>query len=120
MNYFKDEEFKCPCCGKFVISSSLKFKLNHARHIANIPFIITSGYRCLAHNEAIGKSPTSSHLKGHAVDVSVKSSRDRYKILEGAIHAGFNRIGIGKDFIHLDDDLDKDPKVCWDYYEEKA
>lgn len=33
------------------------------------PLIISSGYRCLRVNQAIGGSPTSQHIKGEAADI---------------------------------------------------
>jgi len=70
----------------------------------------------VAYNEKIGSKPTSSHTKGVAVDISVSTSYERFKILEALIYAGFNRIGIGSDFIHIDNDAKKAQEVCWDYY----
>ena len=36
--------------------------------LGGMPVIISSGYRCLALNRAIGSKDTSQHLKGEAVD----------------------------------------------------
>lgn len=119
MNYFSDEELQCPCCKKLVFDSSFLHKLNNARFIADIPFVITSGYRCADHNKKVGGSPTSSHLKGLAVDIAIKTSRERFKILHGLICVGLIRIGIGPDFIHVDDSAifsDKPQNVIWTYY----
>lgn len=115
-NYFSNEELQCPCCKKLIFNSSFRVKLNHARHIANIPFLITSGYRCLAYNKKIGANSTSSHPKGMAVDISIDNSHQRYMILATLLQIGFTRIGIGPDFIHVDNDSEKSQKVCWDYY----
>ena len=43
-------------------------KLDEAREYANIPFIINSAYRGPEHPLSI-KNPTSSHIKGLAVDM---------------------------------------------------
>lgn len=74
---------------------------------------INSGYRTTKHNSAVGGSRTSSHLKGLAVDIRAKTSRDRFFILSYALGLGISRIGIYKTFIHLDIDKSKASKVIW-------
>lgn len=90
-------------------------KLDEAREIAEIPFIINSAYRTKEHNKRIGGKPNSSHLKGLAVDIRAKDSRTRFLILQALISVGFNRIGIAKTFIHVDDDESKSSNVAWMY-----
>ena len=89
-------------------------KLDKAREFAGIPFIINSAYRSPEHPESI-KNPTSSHIKGLAVDISVKDSVKRFKVLNALIAVGFNRIGVADTFIHVDLDLDKSQNVIWTY-----
>lgn len=115
MVYFEDAEFTCSCCGKNKMNDGFLTKLDKARAIAGVPFRISSGYRCPNHNRVVGGKPQSSHLAGHAADIVVRSSRDRFKIFKGLIEAGFTRIGVGKSFIHVDDDKNKAPEVCWRY-----
>ena len=114
--YFKREEFTCPDCGQNEIKDELIEKLDKAREIAGVPFVITSGFRCPKHNKEIGGSPTSSHLKGLAADIKTSNSRERFKILDALLKVGFKRIGIGENFIHADIDKDKVQEVAWDYY----
>ncbi len=114
--YFKLEEFKCPCCGRVAMDYDFIDKLDEARAIANIPFIITSGYRCEKHNKEVGGKYNSSHLVGKAVDIEVKNSYERFKILQALIKVGFKRIGIANNFIHVDNDInDKPCPVIWLY-----
>ena len=89
-------------------------KLDEAREFAGIPFIINSAYRSPSHPESI-KNPTSSHIKGLAVDIKAKDSITRFKVLDALIAVGFNRIGIAGTFIHVDLDLDKSQNVIWTY-----
>ena len=89
-------------------------KLDKARQLAGMPFIINSAYRSPDHPLSI-KNPNSSHIKGLAVDISVKDSRSRFIILDALIKVGFNRIGIADTFIHVDLDIDKSNKVIWTY-----
>ena len=89
-------------------------KLDEAREYANIPFIINSAYRSPEHPESI-KNPSSSHIKGLAVDINIKDSRTRFLILDALLAVGFTRIGISETFIHVDSDLDKSQSVIWTY-----
>ena len=47
------------------------YVLNPARKHFNIPFIITSGYRCPELNNKVGGKDNSQHLKGQAADFIV-------------------------------------------------
>ncbi len=115
----KPYEFDCKCgCGHNNMDDDFIYKINRARNMANVPFIITSGARCREHNERVGGSLTSSHLVGLACDIACSDSRTRYKIVKALLLAGFTRIGIGKDFIHVDaaECEIKPAEVMWDYY----
>ena len=122
INYFNYYDFDSPLqegSGQLMDKSFL-FMLNNARHIANIPFVITSGFRIEADiyrlkKEGYKVSPNSSHLKGYAADIAIKSSGDRYIIIDALLKAGFNRIGIANTFIHVDNDPDKPANVIWTY-----
>jgi len=111
---FNEEEFKCPCCGKVEMQRVFVGKLQKARDIADIPFVITSGYRCVKHNKEVGGSENSEHLFGLAADIACTDSRSRYKIITALLKAGFIRIGIGKNFIHAGDGY-KIGQVIWIY-----
>ena len=90
-------------------------RLDQARAIAGVPFRITSGLRSDEHNARVGGSPGSAHLTGNAVDIYCESSKHRYLILDALMQAGFDRIGIGRDFIHVDNDRSKPRNVVWLY-----
>jgi len=120
MSFFTKKELACPCCGQLNIKDNFLKKLNNARYMAGVAFIINSGCRCEKHNEIVGGSKTSSHLSSDikescAVDISVTDSRTRYIIIKYLIRAGFNRIGVANSFIHVDDDETKSPEVMWTY-----
>jgi hypothetical protein len=120
-NYFKPHELECKCgCGQKNMHPETLLRLNTARQIADVPFILTSACRCEEHNARVGGSAESAHLatdehECHAVDIKAVGSRARFLIVSGLIAAGFTRIGIGKDFVHADDDPDKDQRVTWLY-----
>lgn len=94
--------------------------LDRARHIADIPFVITSSLRTPEKNNSIiGAVPDSAHLKGLAVDLRVSNSHEVSRIVEGCIAMGIDRIGIyvNKDMqpvhVHVDVDKTKPPEVIF-------
>lgn len=119
--YFSYDEFDSPLqegSGQ-LMSNELISMLDHARDLAGVEFKITSGYRIEADIDRLKKagykvSSKSSHLKGLAADIACNNST-RYNILESLLKVGFNRIGIGSTFIHVDIDLDKPPFTIWTY-----
>ena len=124
---FSRHEFACNCgCGADNISIGLVSKLQRIRDAIDAPIKITSGIRCKDHNESIGGVKRSAHVPqdlgdgegvvGHGVDIKCTSSVMRYKILKSSTKF-FMRVGIGKDFIHLDNDISKPQTVAWDYYQ---
>ena len=115
MSYFTKDEFRCKCCGEVRVSAWLIHLLNKLREAFGKAIIIESGYRCKKHNKEEGGSATSSHLKGVAVDIRCLDDGDRYRLIVLALQVGFTRIGVGKNFIHLDVDEHKTQKVIWGY-----
>ena len=124
---FSRSEFECQCgCGADNISMYVVKSLQRIRDAVGAPITITSGIRCAKHNEAIGGVGRSSHVPsdlsdgegvvGHAVDIKCEDSVLRYKILKASTKY-FMRIGIGENFIHLDNDTSKPQTVAWDYYQ---
>ena len=90
------------------------FVLDEAREFAGIPFVINSAYRSPNHPLSV-KNPTSSHIKGLAVDIKATDNATRFKIVEALISVGFTRIGIADTFIHVDLDFDKRQDIIWTY-----
>jgi len=114
--YFTQKEFKCQerdCFDK--MNKSLIDMLDVARELAGVPFKITSSWRSPEWNAEIGGSPNSAHLRGNAVDIACDSSCNRMVIVDALIIAGFNRIGVGKTFIHVDIDELLPQDVMWLY-----
>lgn len=114
-NYFNEQEFVCKCCGEGSIDGALLNRLNLARQIAGIPFVIKSGYRCEKNNKKVGGRSNSAHLRGLAVDIQAKDSRTRHKVLSAVYAAGFKRIGINPQFIHVDVDESLPSEVSFMY-----
>lgn len=122
LRYFKTSEFDSPDepgSGSKMDAGFLRM-LDEARHYSAIPYRITSGYRTTAHHLELKRRgyPTakrSAHLHGFAADIAAPTSQARIMILRGLLLAKFNRIGIGANFIHVDDHPEKTPDVCWLY-----
>lgn len=91
-------------------------RLDEAREEAGIPFTITSGFRTKKHNKRVKGMSNSAHLKGYGADISTPTARKRLTILTACLKVGFNRIGIMKNAIHVDDDQMLPSKVLWHYY----
>ena len=107
--------FVCPCCGQGRIDPRLPAIVAYLQKAAHEPLTITSACRCPAHNAAVGGSPTSSHLKGLAVDIACNSDALRCTLINRAMQLQVSRFGIGKNFIHLDIDRAKNARRIWVY-----
>lgn len=114
---FKAREFMCPCCYKEGVKDDLVIHLQMAHNLLPKPnvMIITSSYRCPEHNKEVGGKETSSHLEGLAADIKCDNPTYRFNLLTALTRVGFKRIGIGKDFIHVDLDGNKDQNIIWNY-----
>lgn len=115
--HFKDKELRCHCgCGVNNVSADLLKPLEALREWLGVPIHLNSAYRCKRHNDSLKhSSPTSSHLKGLAVDIRCTDDTQRFDIITAALPIGFTRIGVGKDFVHLDVDQEKRAPVIWGY-----
>lgn len=105
-------------CGEMVVNQRFLDMLNAAELLMypdTIPLPLNSGFRCETHNAAVGGKPNSAHRTGEAVDIKVRSSGERHRLLKALLSAGFNRIGIGTGFIHADSSLTLPQNVTWLY-----
>lgn len=98
---FKREEFQCPCCGLNNIDQRLVNLLQKAREMFGRPMVVTSGTRCVSHNQKVGGTPTSDHLLGFAADIDCENSIHRRELVLAALAVGIPTLGIKKDCIHL-------------------
>ena len=112
---FDLEEYACKCgCGVADIKQELAVKVQQVRDLVGRSIAINSGVRCARHNGNIGVSETSSHIGGWAADLGYKGSGERYQLLNAAFQI-FDRVGIAKNFIHVDVDANKTAGVVWIY-----
>ena len=117
--YFKPAEFRncTPACEERDMNPQFLELLDQFREYVGIPLVLTCAYRSRAYDIQKKRSGNSAHTRGKAVDILCRSNANRFKIVAGAVHFGFRRIGIGKDFIHLDNDETLPQGVMWTYYE---
>ena len=54
--------------------------LDPAREALGKPIVVTSGFRCMVHNTAVGSKPTSQHIRGMAADLTAGSPEDNLKL----------------------------------------
>lgn len=118
LRYFQPHEFQCKC-GKcsMTVSVALMLIADEGRYRSGVPWVITSGARCLYWNRKIGSRDTSSHIKGLAIDVKFRNSNDKFRIITALVSMGATRIGINEElkFIHFDIDEDKPQEVLFSY-----
>lgn len=110
-NFFTEQEVEG-------LNEEFVAKLDMARKIAGIPFIITSGFRSPEKNKSIiGSVPDSAHLKGLAVDLRVENAHEVSLIFDAAKEVGITRriVYVDEKFqpvhVHLDVDPDKVAEV---------
>ena len=102
--HFDSTEFNCKCCGKGgdKINPKLIELLEAIRDKVGEPIHINSGYRCEAHNKAVGGKSHSHHKLGNAADIHVKSltPAQLHKFLED--HFKIGGMGLYARFVHVD------------------
>ena len=104
---FSKSEFACKCgCGQAPMSMALIGGLQSMRDRTGRPITVTSGYRCIRHNKAIGGSPRSQHMVGTAADIRIAglSVKEMFMVAESVSFFRNGGIGVYPDehFIHAD------------------
>lgn len=115
--YFQEKEFnKCtPSCSLQDMNQDFMKRLDNARRIAKIPFVLSSAYRSKEWENSHGRTGTSSHTEGRAVDILCNAPANRFSIINSLLQAGFSRIGIANSYIHVDDSPTHAQNVVWTY-----
>lgn len=112
---FKWIEFACPCgCGKDrPIDPHFIYLLQNLRDKINQPIYVTTGggIRCRVYNKRIGGYVDSPHLIGKAADIRAKNM-DIVSLAKQARDIGFSRIGLYKNFLHVDI-ISPNPSESW-------
>jgi len=102
---FKSSEFNCKCsyetCNITYIDTDLITYLEKKRKELNKPIVITSGFRCTAHNRDVGGKSGSIHLQGKAADIRVPGE-DMVRLADRFEDADGRGLYPGRHFLHLD------------------
>ena len=102
VKWFKPAEFRCPCCQKEQMDVEFVWRLDQLCDAFGLPIRITSGYRCIKHNRAIGGAQNSYHTQGLAADIMCLRSEYRHALMKYIFKMNFGGIGIYKRQIHVD------------------
>lgn len=106
---FTPEEFACKCgCGYENPDYLLVALLQRLRDEVQRPVVVNSGCRCRGHNEAIGGSSNSQHLRCKAADIRIDGMTSQQIIdivrrlyLDGEIYVGYV-YAINGNSVHVD------------------
>ena len=99
---FRPKELASKGDGSIIIDKTSLALLQKLRDIYKKPLIINSAYRDPEHNDNIGGSKNSQHLKGKAFDIHIKDQSMGRELEKIAEIIGFTAIGRYKTFIHVD------------------
>jgi uncharacterized protein YcbK (DUF882 family) len=95
-------------------------RLSAARRRAGVPFRITSDHRPPARNRAARGAEHSAHLEVpcRAVDLTVASNEERFRVVSALLAVGFRRIGVypaaedGSGALHVDaSEVNPSPRI---------
>ena len=95
--HFNVQEFKCKCGmeHKILIADELIEKLEKLYDVLDCSkIIVTSGYRCPAHDKAVGGTSSGQHTKGNAADI-VCYGQDGQPISSKLVCCKAQNIGFG-------------------------
>jgi uncharacterized protein YcbK (DUF882 family) len=111
--FFRDSELACRCgdCdgGAWSMSARFMHRIVDMRRKLDFPFVVSSAYRCPAHNAAVSTTGIAGpHTTGRALDLRVYGHR-AFAIVGIAKQYGMTGIGIQQKgprnvrMVHLDD-----------------
>lgn len=115
--HFSESEFqRCtPKCSSLDMSAAFMERLERFRETVAQPIYLNSAFRSMSWEATHNRSGSSMHTRGRAVDIQCRSNQERLKFVRAAIACGFNGIGIGRNYIHLDDRADCSNPCMWLY-----
>ena len=103
--YFTEEELVCRHCNEVGMDDEFMQKVDTLREKMGFSFPVNSAYRCKNHPIEARKAFPGAHASGRAIDIGV-AGEEAYKLIQGALEAGFTGIGVSQKgttrFIHLD------------------
>ncbi len=101
--HFHLSEWQCRCgeCPQTLVDLDHASRLEDLRSRLDAPIVITSAFRCRAHNVACGGHPTSRHMEGVATDIVVPGVPP-HEVARVADEMGFAGVGRYDTFTHVD------------------
>ena len=100
--YFTRDEMKCRCgCGFDSMDVETLQLADDARDFVNHPITPSSACRCVKHNNAVGGSDNSYHLKARAIDLPVADPQALYDYLCNKYPDQYG-FGLYDSFVHVD------------------
>lgn len=110
LKYFTEDEFRCACCGASEMKMSFMLGLDELRRFAGFPLVVSSGYRCPDHNDAVSSTGRNGpHTTGEAADIRIYGEQ-ALTLLMHVHRVGITGVGISQAsktahnarFMHLD------------------
>ena len=101
--HFTRAEMVCVCCGVCIVTPDLLAAIESLRAQAG-PLEVRSGYRCPAHNKAVGGAPSSYHMRGMAADLHPTQTNAAHLALIALATPGVRGVGLSEEggFVHCD------------------
>lgn len=111
--YFTDAELACHCgqCSPIFegwMDPEFMQVVMELRRRLDIPFKVTSAYRCPEYNESVSETGRDGpHTTGRAIDIAIYGE-NAYRLIQEAISHGLPGIGVNQKgdytgrFVHLD------------------
>ena len=98
-----DKKLLCTCghsdCDKRSVNQETLNRAQTGRELYGSGCTVTSGGRCPNHPNEAHRSTPADHQKGNGIDIACNGS-NRGNIVKAGIDAGFNAIGVAKNFVH--------------------
>ena len=98
---FTTEKLSCQHCGEQGYDEASVDKLQALRDLVDKPIYLNSAYRCPIHNQRVGGTENSYHLKGVAFDLSLRG-HNIHDLYKAAKQVGFTGFGWYNTFLHVD------------------
>lgn len=114
IRYFDYSEFDCPYAqgsGYRHMDREFLVMLDEARYLCNFKFKVLRGYVSSMYKDRLIMLDDSPHLLGKAAVLHCKVPKLRLRMVAALLEVGFHRIGIGPDYIYVDNDEVKDPML---------
>lgn len=102
--YFTRQEFRAcsPACELEDMQPDFLRMLDRLREMCGFPLHLNSAFRSEKYELKKGRSGKSMHCLGRAVDIRCIDAYKRYQICQNASLIGFEGIGVGSGFVHVD------------------